>query len=62
MKASQVISELQDLVIKYGDREIQVNGLWNSDYPINTHSRLEIEMIDLFEDSANYQIIIDNSI
>ena len=62
MKASQVISELQDLVKKYGDREIRVNGLWDSDIPLTHHSRLEIEEIDLFEDSANFQLIINNSI
>ena len=62
MKASELISELQDLIKEYGDREIEVNGEYNSDYPINTCSRLEISQIDLFEDSANYQLLIDNSI
>lgn len=62
MKASELISELQDLIKEYGDREIEVNGEYNSDYPINTCSRLEISQIDFFEDSANYQLLIDNSI
>ena len=61
MKASQLISELQDLIKEFGDREIEVNGEYNSDYPINTCSRLEISRIDLFEDSANYQLLIYNS-
>ena len=62
MKASELISELQSLVKEYGDREIEVNGEYKTSYPINTCSRLEITRIDLFEDSANYQLLIDNSI
>lgn len=60
MKASQLISELQALVNEYGDREIEVNGECNNNYPLNTCSRLEISRIDLFEDSANYQLMIYN--
>lgn len=62
MKASELISALQDFIKEYGDREIEVNGEYNSNYPINTCSRLEISRIELFEDSANYQLLIDNSI
>ena len=62
MKASELISELQVLIKEYGDKEIEVNGEYNSSYPINTCSRLEITRIDLFRDSANYQLLIDNSI
>ena len=62
MKASELISELQGLIKEYGDREIEVNGEYNNDYPVNTCSRLEIARIDLFKDSENYQLIIDNSI
>ena len=61
MTASQLISELQELVKEYGDREIEVNGEYNNNYPINTCSRLEVSRIELFEDSVNYQLIIDNS-
>lgn len=61
MKASQLIYELQALINEYGDREIEVNGEYNNDYPLNTCSRLEIARIDLFKDSENYQLIIDNS-
>ena len=60
MKASQLISELQALVNEYGDREIEVNGEWNNNYPLNTCSRLEISQINLFEDSDNYQLMVDN--
>ena len=62
MKASELKSELQALIKKYGDKEIEVNGEYNSHYPIDTCSRLEITRIDLFGDSANYQLLIDNSI
>ena len=61
MKASQLISELQALVNEYGDREIEVNGEWNNNYSLNTCSRLEVNRIDLFEDSDNYQLMLDNS-
>ena len=60
MKASQLISELQALVNEYGDREIEVNGEWNNDYPLNTCSRLKVNRIDWFEDSDNYQLMVDN--
>lgn len=60
MKASQLISELQALVNEYGDREIEVNGEYNNSYPLNTCSRLNINRIDLFEDSDNYQLMADN--
>ena len=62
MKASELISELQDLIKEYGDREIEDNGEYSSDYPINNCSRLEISQINLFEDSANYQLLLDNSL
>lgn len=61
MTASQLISELQDLVKEFGDREIEVNGECDSCCPINTCSRLEITQIELFDDSSNFQLIIDNS-
>ena len=61
MKASELISALQDLIKEYGDREIEVNGEYNNSYPINTCSRLKVSRIDLFEDSENYQLMIDNS-
>ena len=60
MKASQLISELQALVNEYGDREIEVNGEWNNGYPLNTCSRLRIARINLFDDSDNYQLMVDN--
>ena len=60
MKASQLISELQALVNEYGDREIEVNGEWNNNYPLNTCSRLKVNRIDWFEDSDNYQLMVDN--
>lgn len=61
MKASELISELQALIKEYGDKEIEVNGEYNSSYPIGTCSGLEITRIDLFGDSENYQLLIDNS-
>ena len=60
MKASQLISELQDLIKEFGDREIVVNGKYSSFYPITPYSYLEVLSIDLFEDSENYQLIVDN--
>ena len=61
MKASQLISELQALINECGDREIEVNGEYNNSYPLNTYSRLKVSRIDLFEDSENCQLMIDNS-
>ena len=61
MTASQLISELQNLIKEYGDREIEVNGEYNGRYPICICSRLEISRIELFEDSVNFQLLIDNS-
>lgn len=62
MKASEIISNLNELIKEHGDREIEVNGEYNNDYPVNTASRLSVSRIDLFADSDNFQIIIDNSI
>ena len=61
MKASQLISALQALVNEYGEREIEVNGEGNNDYPLNTCSRLKINRIDWFENSDNYKLMVGNS-
>ena len=60
MKAAQLISELQDLIKEFGDREIVINEKYHSFYPLTPYSYLEILSIDLFEESENYQLIIDN--
>ena len=60
MKASQLISELQDLIKEFGDREIVINGKYQNFYPLTSYSYLEILSIDLFEDSENYQLMVDN--
>lgn len=60
MKASELIQRLQDMVFELGDREIEINGEYNSDYPLNTQSRLQITRVDIFADSKNIQIMIDN--
>lgn len=60
MKASELIKQLQDFVSEYGDREVEVNGEYNTNYPLNTASRLEITRVDIFADSENIQILIEN--
>ena len=60
MKATELISSLQQLVKEYGDREIEINGEFNNDYPLNTATRLPLTRIDLFDDSVNFQILVDN--
>ena len=60
MKASQLISELQNLIKEFGDREVVVNGKYSSFCPLTPYSYLEILSIDLFEESENYQLIVDN--
>ena len=62
MKASEIISKLDELIKEHGDREIEVNGEYNTDYPVNTCTRLPVTRIDFFEDSDNYQILVDNTI
>ena len=62
MKASELIKQLQELVSTFGDREIEVNGEYNSDYALNTASRLQVTRVDVFIDSDNIQIMVDNSI
>lgn len=60
MKTSQLISELQNLIKEFGDRKIVINGKYQSFYPLTPYSYLEILSIDLFEDSENYQLIVNN--
>lgn len=60
MKASQLISELQDLIKEFGDREIVVNGEYRGSYPLTSYSYLETLSIDLFAESENYQLIVNN--
>lgn len=60
MKASVIIQELQSLIDKHGDREVEVNGKWNSDIVITPYSFFEIDSIDLFPDSNNLQLFVKN--
>ena len=60
MKANELIQQLQEMVFEFGDRQIEINGEYNSDYPLNTQSRLQITRVDVFEDSENIQIMVDN--
>jgi len=60
MKVSELIQQLQKVVFEFGDRNIEINGEYNSDYPLNTQSRLQITRVDVFEDSENIQIMVDN--
>ena len=60
MKASELIQQLQEMVFELGDRSIEINGEYNSDYPLNTQSRLQITRVDIFVDSENIQIMVDN--
>lgn len=60
MKATELIQQLQEMVFEFGDRQIEINGEYNSDYPLNTQSRLQITRVDVFEDSENIQIMVDN--
>lgn len=61
MTATQLILDLQELVNKFGDRVIEINGEYNNDYPLNTTTRLPVTRIDLCGDSENFQILCDNS-
>ena len=60
MKAKELIQQLREVVFEFGDRNIEINGEYNSDYPLNTQSRLQITRVDVFEDSENIQIMVDN--
>ena len=60
MKASELINQLQGLVSEYGDREVEVNGEYNNDYPLNTASRLQVTTVDIYIDSENIQVMVDN--
>lgn len=60
MKASELIQRLQEIVFEFGDREIEINGEYNNDYPLNTQSRLQITRVDILVDSENIQIMVDN--
>ena len=60
MKANELIQRLQEIVFEFGDREIEINGEYNSDYPLNTQSRLQINRVDIFVDSENIQIMVNN--
>lgn len=60
MKANELIQRLQEMVFEFGDREIEINGEYNSDYPLNTQSRLQITRVNVFSDSENIQIMVDN--
>lgn len=62
MTAKELIKQLQDLVSEFGDRGVEVNGEYNSNYPINTASRLQVTRVDVFVDSDSIQIMIDNKI
>jgi hypothetical protein len=60
MKANELIQQLREMVFEFGDRNIEINGEYNSDYPLNTKSRLQITRVDIFVDSENIQIMVDN--
>ena len=60
MKVNELIQQLREVVFEFGDRNIEINGEYNSDYPLNTQSRLQITRVDVFEDSENIQIMVDN--
>lgn len=60
MKANELIQRLQEMVFEFGDREIEINGEYNSDYPLNSKSRLQITRVDIFTDSNNIQILVYN--
>ena len=62
MKASELIKRLQEIVNEYEDTEIEVNGAWDTGYPLDTTSRLTVNQVDIFVDSDNIQILLDNSI
>ena len=60
MEANELIQRLQEMVSEFGDREIEINGEYNNDYPLNTQSRLQITRVEIFADSENIQIMVDN--
>ena len=60
MKATELIQQLREVVFEFGDRNIEINGEYNSDYPLNTQSRLQITRVNVFSDSENIQIMVDN--
>ena len=60
MNVHELIKQLQEIEIEYGDRQIEINGEFNNDYPLNTQSRLQITRVDVFADSDNIQIMVDN--
>lgn len=60
MKASEIINTLQSIVDNYGDREVEVSGEYNAPFNIDSTSFLEIENIDIYQDSDSVQIIVKN--
>lgn len=60
MKVNELIQRLREMAFEFGDREIEINGEYNSDYPLNSQSRLQITRVDIFADSKNIQILVDN--
>ena len=61
MKAKELIKQLQSLVNDYGDRDVEVNGMYANEIPIHSKSFLEIADIDIFADSSNFQILVNNA-
>lgn len=60
MRATVLIKSLQHLVDEYGDRDVEVNGMWNTDCIITPYSFFEINDVDIFSDSNNFQLLIKN--
>ena len=60
MTAKELIQQLQEIVSEFGDRQIEINGEYNSGYPLSTQSRLQITRADVFVDSENIQILVNN--
>lgn len=60
MKATKLIKSLQSLVNEYGDMEVEVNGKWNTESVITPYSFLEIDSVDIFPDSNNFQLLVKN--
>lgn len=60
MKATELIKQLQSLVNECGDREVEVNGKWNTERAITSCSFLEIDSVDIFTDSNNFQLLVKN--
>lgn len=62
MKATELISILQQLVKEYGDREIKISGEWHCNYTLNSLTKIPLTRVDLFDDSSAIQILVDNFI